>query len=269
MRNKTKVLLVEDDPLLTDLILLDLASLFPYDQIEVLGPADSFATAVDLLQREKPDVALLDIELGEDRTAGIRLAQHINLARPVPVVFLSGLPRHEGFDIAKLTAPYGYISKPYHRQQLADVLELLLIRESQGKLASADKASGHLAPIRSIFVTTAHGELTAIPVDKLVLLEADGKIIRAFLTDQERAIIFSSPGLKNFFFENQPVFGKSFFQLSRKYVINISMIRQIKDNHVVLPRFSDKPHAVIFFSIPFPANTDTKRELLATLGKGR
>jgi two-component system response regulator LytT len=266
MRNKFKVLLVEDDPLVADLILLDLASLFPYDQIEVLGPAETFVTAVDFLQREKPDIVLLDIELGDDRTAGIRLAQHINLAGPIPVVFLSGLPRQEGFDIAKLTAPYSYITKPYHRQQLADVLELLLIRESQRQLTLAASPAGQPAPVRSIFVTTGHGELTAIPVDKLVVLEADGKVIRVFLTDRERAIVFSSPGLKNFFQQHQEELGQGFFQLSRKHVICLNKVQQVKDNHVRLPRYTSGASESTF-TLPIPVNGDTKQLLLMRLGR--
>lgn len=265
MRNKFKVLLVEDDPLVADLLLLDLSSLFPYDQIEALGPAESFADAIDILQREKPDVALLDIELGDDRTAGIRLAQHINLTKPIPVVFMSGLPRREGFDIAKLTAPYGYISKPYHRQQLADVLELLLIRESQRPIGWTDKAGSNHTPIRSIFVTTGYGELTAIPVDKLVLLEADGKIIRAYLTDQEKAVVFTSPGLKNFLQQYQEELGQ-FFQLSRKHIICLNKVQQVKDNQVRLPRYSSGAPGSTF-TLPIPVNGDTKQLLLMRLGR--
>jgi two-component system response regulator LytT len=268
MQSTTKVLLAEDDPLLADLILSDLGTLFPYGQLEALGPAESFSTAVDLLHRKMPDIALLDIELGEDRTAGIRIAQHINLTRPIPVVFLSGLPRQEGFDIAKLTAPYSYIPKPYHRQQLADILELLLIRDSQSKLALADriKASTVLTPIRSIFVTTAHGELTALPLDKLVLLEADGKIIRAYLSDQEKPVVFTSPGLKNFFQQHQEELQKGFFQLSRKHIVCLSKVRQVKDNHVILPRYTSGS-VEMSFSLPIPINGDAKQLLLTRLGR--
>jgi two-component system response regulator LytT len=264
MQRTTKVLLVEDDPLLADLILSDLAILFPHGQLEVLGPADNFATAVDFLQRDKPDIALLDIELGDDRTAGIRLAQLINLSRPIPVIFLSGLPRQNGFEIAKLTAPYGYMSKPYHRQQLADILELLLIRESQRKLALTDRPNSPSAS--SIFVTTAHSELTAIPMDKLVLLEADGKIIRAFLSDQEQPIVFSSPGLKNFFQQYQEELGRGFFQLSRKHIVCLSKVRQVKDNHVILPRYTSGS-AEMSFLLPIPVNGDAKQLLLTRLGR--
>jgi len=265
--SKTKLLLVEDDPLLADLILSDLAALFPHGQLEAVGPAESFADAVDFLQTEVPDIALLDIELGNDRTAGICIAQFINLSRPIPVVFLSGLPRRDGFDIAKLTAPHGYLPKPYHRQQLADVLELLLIRESQRGVVLPDdnRSTGTPAFTGSIFVTTAHGELTALPLERLVVLEADGKTIRAYLTDQERPIVFTSPGLKNFFQQYQVELGKEFFQLSRKHIIRLSKVQQVKDNHVRLPRYTSDVNAT-FFRLPIPINGGARQLLLVRLG---
>ncbi|WP_035807284.1 response regulator [Lunatimonas lonarensis] len=259
--NKTKMLLLEDDPILGELIRSDLDEMFPMGQIEVVGPAFTVSEAVGLLQAELPDMALLDIELSGDRTAGIRLAQHINQTRPIPLVFLSGLPRNEGFELAKLTAPYSYLTKPYQSQQLADTLELLMVRENQRKAGGTVSAS--TIP-KAIFVSTGYGELTPLPLDKLVLLEADGKIIRAYLQDEERPIVFTSPGLKNFFMDYQRELEGDFFHLSRKHVISLSKIQQVKDNHIRLVRHSpDSKHT--YFEIPIPKNGDSRRLLFSRL----
>lgn len=270
MISQTKLLLVEDDPFLADLIMSDLRILFPNNELLVIDPADNYQDAVNKLNSECPDIVLLDIELGEDKQAGIRLAQYINQTRSIPIIFLSGLDRNLGFDIAKFTAPFGYLHKPYKRQELGDLLELLLVQLAQKKKTiegmGMNTNSQNSSQSSSIFVATSYGELTAISLKNLVLLEADGKVIRAYLSDQEKPIIFTSPGLKNFYLDNRDKFGIDFFHLSRKHVIRLSMIQRIKDNHVMLPRCSSNPDNSSFF-LPIPINGDKKKELIALLGR--
>lgn len=266
MGKAVKILVVEDDPFIAELIFSDIHQLYPHGNILLLEPADSFEDALKSLLDEKPDIVLLDIELGEDKKAGINLAHHINLTRPIPIIFLSGLDRKQGFDVAKFTAPHGYLSKPYKSQELGDLLELLLIRLNRENGYKIGKNEDNQNGIASLFVSTSFSELTALPVADLVLLEADGKVIRAYLSNQEKAIIFTSPGLKNFFKENRGKLGEDFFQLSRKHVIRLSKIQQIKDNQVRLPRFSADPSRKDFW-LPIPVNGESKKELFALLGK--
>lgn len=258
--DKTKVLLVEDDPLLGDLVLSDLAALFPYGQLETVGPADSYAEAVDLLQKEQPDIALLDIELNGDNNAGIRIAQYINQTRPIPVIFLSGLPRQAGFDVAKFTSPVAFLQKPYQRQQLSDQLELVMVRLSQKRLLGSE--SPRTPSKASIFVTVGRNEMVPLPLKNLILLEADGKVIKAHLTTQETPIVFTSPGLKNFYHENITSLQESFFPLNRTYIINLQLVQGIKDNHVILPRFSENGEGRTSFFISIPSNNKKVRKAL-------
>lgn len=271
MRGKTKVLLVEDDPLLGELVLSDLAALYPHGQLEAVGPADSYAAAVELLQKEQPDIALLDIELNDDNNAGIRIAQYINQTRPIPVIFLSGLPRQAGFDIAKFTSPVGFLQKPYHRQQLSDQMELVIIRLSQKRLQETESPhTPSKTAIASIFVTVGRNEMVPLPLKDLILLEADVKKIKAHLSTREAPIVFTSPGLKNFFDENRAALNENFFQLNRTYIINLELVQGIRDNHVILPRFSENGEGRTSFFISIPSNNkEVRMALFEKLGTNR
>ncbi len=271
MYHPIKILLVEDDPLIGDLIREDLMEAFPAGEISIVGPATSYLEGLELLHSENPDLALLDISLGPDPTAGIRLALHINQTTSIPLIFLSGLPRESGFDLAKLTLPHAFLKKPYRAEDLTGQIELLAIRQSQLKRLRDlnSDASAKNKPANqnsSIFVVTGHGELTAIPVGDLVLLEADDKILRAYLLSREQPIVFTSPGLKNFFDEHQAILGANFFQLSRKHILNTKHIQSVKNNHVILPKYSSNPNLPEHFSIAIPINGDKRRELFAKLG---
>ncbi|MCH7402791.1 response regulator transcription factor [Belliella kenyensis] len=261
-----KILIVEDDPFIGDLIISDLSQLFPYGNLVVIGPVENMQDAIAAFNNETPDMILMDIELGQDKSAGISLASLVNQIRPVPLIFLSGLERERGFDVAKYTSPYAYLQKPYQRQQLADIIELLLIQlTTQIKKPNPDLTT-YQKTQKSIFVTTSYGEITAIELEHLTLIEADGKVLKAYNCKQDRPIIFSSPGLKNFYESHLEILSKDFFQLSRKFIINISKIEQIKDNLVRLPKFTSDSR-IENFQIPIPVNGNKKKELFKLLGK--
>jgi two-component system response regulator LytT len=260
----TKFLFVEDDPLFADMVISDLHSLYPNGEIEVIGPAGTYQEAIALIQSEKPEIALLDINLGsKDDFSGIRIAEFLNRIHPIPVIFLSGMPH--GFDQAKYTLPVSFLRKPYRKQDLGDQLELLLVRLNMEKrLKSDSKIVPKLTKRNTLYVTINRGELVPLHSDELLLLEADGKVIKAHNHNSQYPIVFTSPGLKNFFEDHPAFFKDQFFQVSRKHVINISRISRIRDNHVILHR--SIPSGQKFeFHIPFPANGDSKRILMEIL----
>lgn len=260
----TKLLLVEDDPFFADLVLADLGSLYPNDELQLIGPAETYPEAISLIQSEKPDIALLDINLGsKNDTSGIRIAEFLNRTHPIPVIFLSGMPH--GFDQAKYTLPVAFLRKPYRKQDLADQLELLLVRRSmEGRLRPETVAAPNPEVRNTLFVTVSRGELVPLHLDQLLLLEADGKVIKAHSQNTPYPIVFTSPGLKNFFEEYLVFFRDRFFQVSRKHVINISQISRIKDNHVILQKTTPSGQKTEF-RIPFPATGESKKNLMEIL----
>ena len=260
----TKLLLVEDDPFLGDLVVSDLNDLYPHGELQLIGPATTYQEAISLIQSERPDLALLDINLGsKDDFSGIRIAEYLNRTHPIPIIFLSGLPR--GFDQAKYTLPVAYLRKPYRKQDLADQLELLLVRRSmESKLKPTNEIKPKLNEKNTLFVTINRGELVPLHLDQLMFLEADGKVIKAHSQNSVFPVVFTSPGLKFFFEEYLAFFKNQFFQVSRKHVINISKISRVKDNHVILQKSAPSGQKTEF-RIPFPTNNESKKNLMEIL----
>ena len=266
----TSLLIVEDDPMISDLIISDLQELYLYGELRLLGPAENMEDAISFLKTESPEIALLDISLGSsDDRSGIRIAEYINRTNPIPIIFLSGLP--QGFDQAKYTLPIGFLRKPYRKQDLADQLELVLLRKNVGsnEVRSIPEKSAIPSVLPSaVFVTTNRGELTPLILENLLFLEADGKVLKAYVETSEYPIVFTSPGLKNFFDQHLTVFGKRFFQLSRKHVINLRKVERVRDNHVILPSPNKNPSKTKEVSLAFPANSDSKKQLIEILERG-
>lgn len=102
--------------------------------VEVVGEADAAASAVALIDREKPDVVFLDIRLGSDD--GFKVLEH---ARNRPrVVITTAYPHYalKGFEIDAVD----YLLKPIMDDALARTVRRLT---AQGEGASG---SGRLEP---------------------------------------------------------------------------------------------------------------------------
>jgi DNA-binding response OmpR family regulator len=100
-----KILVAEDDPLLA----MSLADELAGAGHTVLGPAKTVAEGLDIIEAEKPEVAILNINL-LDGSKGIELAAVLVRRWGIPCLFVSGevADAREHKDLA-----LGYICKPY------------------------------------------------------------------------------------------------------------------------------------------------------------
>lgn len=85
-RDVIRVLICEDEALFRDLLQTSLSS---FDQIDVVGAVDNGADAIRLATERKPDVVLMDIELGSEPN-GIKAAHQIrSINSSIGIVILS------------------------------------------------------------------------------------------------------------------------------------------------------------------------------------
>lgn len=110
------VLILEDDWL----VALDIAGLVQDAGHEVVGPASTVAAALDLVDQSHVDVALLDINLQEERSYTVAEALD---ARRIPFAFLSG---YVAEDIAPEFRDRVLVNKPFAPEQLIETLETML-----------------------------------------------------------------------------------------------------------------------------------------------
>ena len=107
-----RILVVEDE----FLIALDIAGALEQGGLEVIGPLGSVRDALQALEREKVDGALLDANLGGEPVGKVADAL---LTRRVPFAFVSGYgreqlpPQHRGVPL---------IGKPFTGQDLLGVV---------------------------------------------------------------------------------------------------------------------------------------------------
>lgn len=121
--NPAKILIVEDDVLIG----VDIISALKEFGYETAGPFVSGEEVLKEISEINPDFILMDIDLGGGMD-GIETARAVQDIKNVPVVFLSALNDEATLQRAKLKNTYGYLIKPFNRQELHTTIQLTLHR---------------------------------------------------------------------------------------------------------------------------------------------
>jgi transcriptional regulator with GAF, ATPase, and Fis domain len=118
------ILIVEDEFLIAD----DLALILGEAGYPVIGIADSVAKALNLMERQRPDMVLLDIYL-KGKATGIDLARLLE-DENIPFIYISANDNRSVLEEVKTTRPCGYLVKPFRQKDLLTTLEISRYRHA-------------------------------------------------------------------------------------------------------------------------------------------
>lgn len=219
--SEIKVLVVEDEIIIAENICLILEDL----GYEVLEPAINFSEAIETIEREQPDLALLDIQLVGKRD-GVDLAVEINNKYHFPFIFLTSNSDAKTLERVKNVNPHAFLVKPFKKEDIYTSIELALHNYSNSKkeLKVIDE---ELLIKDAIFIKENH------LFYKIKLTD-----IRYFKSDRIYVELFTSDGKKHFFrgslsdlSERLP---KNFYRSHRSFVINVDHIDAINSSYVLM-----------------------------------
>lgn len=113
-----KILIVEDQFIEAN----NLKMILERTGYQVCGIARSVPVALELIEKERPNLVLLDIFLQGPLT-GIDLARTLN-EQQIAFVYLSANSNKETLDAAKATHPYGFLVKPFREKDVLVTLDI-------------------------------------------------------------------------------------------------------------------------------------------------
>ncbi|KGE87622.1 MAG: LytR/AlgR family response regulator transcription factor [Phaeodactylibacter xiamenensis] len=113
------ILLVEDD----HIIAANLQEQLEQQGYRITGHATNSDEAMALFQKERPDIALLDIELNGSTLDGIELSIALHTISPLPILFLSSHDKREFVERAKQAPMVQYVLKSAPIEQLLIALD--------------------------------------------------------------------------------------------------------------------------------------------------
>jgi len=120
---KSRILVVEDERITA----MDIQNTLEELGYTVPEIASSGEDAISLAEKLKPDLILMDIMLkGEmdGTTAGKYIASHYQ----IPIIFLTAFSDETSLNRASMSAPYGYITKPFEAQDLHIAITIALAK---------------------------------------------------------------------------------------------------------------------------------------------
>jgi CheY-like chemotaxis protein len=192
---KESVLIVEDDFIVAKVIEKNLIDL----GYAVAGLVATGEEAIAKAGSEKPDLVLMDIQLLGDMD-GITASEKIHAAFNIPVIFLTALSDRQTFDRALVTAPYGYIIKPFSQNTLSATIRVALNK----KQADQKITDQHLW-LDSTMGSLPEGIITINAAGKVVLVNPAAELMTGW-TNKEA---FEQP-LNTVLSFVDPISGQSF-----------------------------------------------------------
>jgi two-component system, sensor histidine kinase len=123
--NKAKILVVEDETKVS----LDIMKTLRNLGYQVMGTVPSGKKAIEFVKKDKPDLILMDIGL-KGEMDGIQTAAQIRSDFNIPVIYLMDCTDDETLERAKVTAPCGYLPKPFQEKDLRIAIRVGLYQVS-------------------------------------------------------------------------------------------------------------------------------------------
>ncbi len=128
MDGVTTVVCVDDEAEMIDLVKFILSR----EQITVTG-ASNGATALEVIEKEQPDLVILDLMMPEmDGWEVFQAMQAAESMKDIPVIILTAkaqsIDRVLGLHIARVNA---YLTKPFNPQELLETIERVMTKASR------------------------------------------------------------------------------------------------------------------------------------------
>lgn len=210
----TRVLIVEDEPIIADDIALTLGDL----GFIVADMVNTAELALQAIEEKRPDVVLLDIKIKGDKD-GIRLAHEINERYELPFVFLSSLYDENTIQRAKSADPGAYVVKPFKEQDLKVAIELALTKKKSRQVVEV--------PEPNLFVRKS-GAIVPLNFEEVTHVEAD-----------DNYCIFHEPGQKHVVSHTlkeieQKLKSAGFCRIHKSFLVNIRKINRIEHSVVFI-----------------------------------
>lgn len=120
---KANILIVEDSFIVTYHLQTTLES----EGYTIVGKCDSGEEAIKFAAATPPDLVLMDIML-TGKIDGIEAATVMRKQFNVPVIYITALTDKETISRAKLSEPFGYLTKPFEDREIFTVIEMALYK---------------------------------------------------------------------------------------------------------------------------------------------
>ncbi|GAB4378114.1 MAG: LytTR family DNA-binding domain-containing protein [Salibacteraceae bacterium] len=187
-----------------------------YPEIEILGESGDPEEAIDMIDRENPDMLFLDIQMPGKN--GFELLEELH-GRVPEVVFVTAYDEYalKAFEANALD----YVLKPVDPDRLTEAIrrvkKRLVSRNEQIPQSQSERLSAH----DQVFLKDGE-KCWFVQLSNIRLFESEGNYVRVYFDDQRPLILKSLNALTERLSE------KEFFRVSRKHIVNLKWIERVE-----------------------------------------
>lgn len=208
MLNKTKVLIVDDEVLISEqlnVILEDIG-------YQITDIAFNTESALVSLKENPPEIAILDIKM-HGKNQGFEIAKYIKENMDIPFIFLSSFADNSTVNEASKFEPNAYILKPFNEANIYSTLKIVL--------------SNH-AKNNNFFEVRIGHEVFKIKEDDLLYIMSADKYIEIHTKTQT---FLKRDSIDTFIQDNNLT---GIIRIHRSYVVKLSNINSVKGKTIYI-----------------------------------
>ena len=225
MENKLRIVIADDERPARRFLR---SMIETFDDTEVVGEAATGAEAVEIIEREKPDLALLDLQMPE--ITGLEVVKLLEKSRLPLVAFVTAYDEFavQAFEVNAVD----YLLKPVEKARLRETLKRSRERLEQTNFQTkeAENLKAAIETYEEISVKNfleripvrQRDEILLVPVSKIASIVADGELLHITNLQNKRYTI--NFRLKDIEARLEP---NKFVRLSRGALVNLETIARI------------------------------------------
>lgn len=230
--NTLKILIIEDEIITAT----DLKETLEKYGHQIIAIAKTHAEATQAIEKQLPDLMLIDISLRYSAADGVEIAREISSEYAIPFVFLTAHSEAQTFERAKAVNPAAYLLKPFRHRELAFQIELAYSHYQANK-----KVENNPIKAENIYLPIEKGH-QKINKNDVLFLKAEGAYVNVFVKNQKTPYLFSM----NIGYLLQYFTTPNFYQISRSYLINLDYLTRFDSDNIYMNHYESK--------IPLPQN---------------
>lgn len=216
-----KILIVEDELIIAE----DIRNMLSSIGYEVIDVAMDFDDAIAILEKQKPDLILLDVNLNSHKD-GIDLAELINEKYKIPFIFTTSYSDSATLNRAKNTHPVNYLVKPFKKEQLYSTIEMSLHAVSNSEHEAPTENDAFI--IKDALFLKDKFKYTKLNINDILWIKSDGNYLEIQTTKKEELIRAT---LSNFI---DRLNSDLFFRTHKSYIVNLDYLTKIETNYVTI-----------------------------------
>lgn len=212
---------IVEDELFSRELLKKLIDTYCSADIKVVGLASSVEEGIDAIEKYRPDIVFLDVELHTG--TGFDILQHF--PEPFFEVIFTTAYNHYAIKAIKFSA-VDYLLKPIDANELQEAVKKLIEKRKSGIDTTALKSliTNLQKPAdraQTITLSTSDG-LEFVPLNEIIHIEANGPYSTFFLDDDRKIMV--SKNLKEY---EMLLKDHQFLRIHNSHIVNIKAVRRM------------------------------------------